>query len=79
MNALDYKIELAQSKITGFQNMGRLGRDQLAAWQRRLVGLQADRDARIKLKVASPLRSAKAQDDVDGLAVFDAVRQPQLF
>jgi hypothetical protein len=32
-----------------------------------------------ELKAAAPLRSCKAQDDVDGLALFDQVRQPALF
>lgn len=32
-----------------------------------------------ELKANSPLRSCKAQDDVDGLALFDVARQPSLF
>lgn len=33
----------------------------------------------VALKAASPLRSAAAQHDVDGLALFDQPRQPALF
>lgn len=34
---------------------------------------------RLELIAKSPLRSTKDQENVDGLALFDAVRSPSLF
>ena len=39
----------------------------------------ADIAARVELQAAAPLRSIKDQYDVDGLALFDAVRSPSFF
>lgn len=41
---------------------------------------EAGRDRQlVELAAASPKRSAKPQDDIDGLALFDFARQPSLF
>lgn len=55
-------------------------REELDAADDRRRHRQSARAAELALlKVASPLRAAAAQHDVDGLALFDVARQPSLF